>query len=264
MSRVKYGAFCAGLIISASAFAGSLGTDLTSPLPPASVKLVKLSEQPRGLVRAKDEAKIAAELVARIDKLPFRIGDVFKKGDTLVQFDCRRYDAELRAVSAELKGAEGTLKSNLELKRHKAIGSNEVEVSRSRVEEIRARVDALSVRSAQCKIIAPYDGRMVELFAHEHEMPTANSPLVKIVNSGVLEIDLIVPSRWLVWLKRGTKFEFSIDETTLTYPATITRIAAVVDPVSQTVAVRAGFGADISGVLPGMSGTAVFKGPTGI
>ncbi len=263
MSRVKYCAFVAGLVVSASAFAGAVNNAGPTYDAVKPVRFTQLSETPRGLVKATAEAKIAAELVARIDKLPFREGDRFNKGDALVVFDCRRYDADLKAIKAELRGAERVLNANLELKRHNAVGNNELEISRAKVEEIGARVEALEVRTDQCRITAPFSGHVVELFSQEHEMPTANAPLISIVDSGPLELNLILPSRWLNWLKPGTKFEFAVDETRKTYEASVTRIAAVVDPISQTVAVNAVFDTPTHGVLPGMSGSAVFNGPDG-
>lgn len=263
MSRVKYGAFAIGLVVSASAFAGAVSNNGETDTALRPVRYLQMTETPRGLVRPRAEAKIAAELVARIDKLPFREGEYFKKGDALVVFDCRRYDAELKGVKAELRGADRTLKANLELKRRKAIGNNELEISRSKVDEISARAEALEVRTGQCKITAPYSGRVVELFIHEHEMPSANSPLIKIVDDGALDVELIVPSRWLVWLQRGTTFNFTVDETQESYKAHVAIIAAMVDPISQTVSVKAKFDIATPGVLPGMSGTAAFNRPDG-
>ncbi|MEL7049902.1 MAG: efflux RND transporter periplasmic adaptor subunit [Pseudomonadota bacterium] len=220
-------------------------------------------EAARGLVRAKAEAVIGTELVASIQGLPYREGDRFTKGDPLVKFDCDRYEAELAAVHAEQRAAERKLKSNTELRRHKAIGASELEISQAKVEEIEARAAALAVRTKQCVIAAPFDGRVIKLHAHEHEMPGANSPLIKIVDDSLLEIDLIVPSRWLVWMKSGIAFKFSVDETQKTYEGVVMRIGAAVDPISQTIALKGVFRNDVEGVLPGMSGSAVFAAPGG-
>lgn len=220
-------------------------------------------EAARGLVRAHAEAEIASELVASIQGLPYREGDRFTKGDTLITFDCNRYAAELAAVRAEQRAAERTFQSNTELQRHKAIGASDLAISEAKVDEIKARGDALTVRTKQCVISAPFDGRVVKLHAHEHEMPGANTPLIKIVDDSILEIDLIVPSRWLVWLKSGISFKFSVDETQKTYDGVVMRLGAVVDPISQTIALKAAFRNEIDGVLPGMSGSAVFSAPGG-
>jgi len=213
----------------------------------------------RGIVRAMDKALIASELIARVDKIPFRDGQSFNKGDVIIAFDCARYNAELRSASAETRAARHTLNANLKLQKHKAIGSSEVEISRAKFDQAESHMQALKVRTRQCKIRAPYNGRVVKNLINEHEMPKANEPLIEIVGDTDLEIDLLVPSNWLVWLKPGTKFEFFVDEVQHSFHASVVRLGAVVDPISQTARLSGVFLEDRAAVLPGMSGTAHFK-----
>jgi len=213
----------------------------------------------RGIVRAMDKALIASELIARVEKIPFRDGQGFKKGDIIIAFDCARYNAELRSASAETRAARHTLDANLKLQQHKAIGSNEVEISRAKFDQAESHMQALKVRTAQCEIKAPYNGRVVKNLINEYEMPKANEPLIEIVGDTDLEIDLLVPSNWLVWLKPGTKFEFFVDEVQRSFHASVARLGAVVDPISQTARLSGVFLEDRDAVLPGMSGTAHFK-----
>ena len=213
----------------------------------------------RGIVRAVNKAVIATDLVARVARIPFRDGQSFKRGDIIIAFDCRRYHAELRATAARARAARHTLTANLKLQKHNAIGSSEVEISRAKLDEALGRMEALEVRTSRCEIKAPYDGRVVRNHIHEHEMPKANEPLVEIVGDRDLEIDLLVPSNWLVWLKPGDKFDFFIDETQRSHSAHVQRIGAVVEPISQTARLTAAFQHQGKSVLPGMSGTAYFK-----
>ena len=212
----------------------------------------------RGIVRAMNKAVIASELIAQIEQIPYREGETFKRGDIIIKFDCRRYSAELKSAAAEARAAELTLNSNIRLQKHNAIGTTEVEISRAKHDQAHGRMEALAARSSQCEIKAPYDGRVVKAHIHAHEMPRANEPLIEIVGIKRLEIDLLVPSNWLVWLKPGEKLSFLVDETQKTYLAKIDRIGAVVDPISQTARLSAVFLAGWDNVLPGMSGTAQF------
>jgi multidrug efflux pump subunit AcrA (membrane-fusion protein) len=92
-----------------------------------------------------------------------------------------------------------------------------------------------------------------------YEMPLAGKPVISIVAEGGAEIELVVPSSWLIWLQTGAEFKFAVDETQKTYPGQITRIGAAVDAVSQTIKVYGRFSsAAASDVLPGMSGAADF------
>ncbi len=207
-------------------------------MPPDSTFDDGSLEAPRGIVISRSKAVLGSELMARIIKLPFSDGEHFAAGDTLLEFDCRRYKAELDAARAEQRAAQLSVKDNTELRHHRAVGLNELEISQAKFEKARASADALAVRLSQCKIVAPFSGRVVEKIVNEYEIPKANEPLLKIVDDKSLEIELIVPSDWLAWLQIGEEFRFRIDETRRTYNVTLSGIGAAVDPISQTIRIK--------------------------
>ena len=223
----------------------------------------------RGVVRPWHEVKIAVDLVAKIKVLPFRVGDSFKQGDIVLEFDCARFHADLRASKAAEAEHAAVHRTNVTLRQHRAAGSNDVEISKARLARASAEAESLGHRIAQCKIEAPFDGRIAERMIDLHEMPQANQPLLRIVNDGDLEVALIVPAQWLKWLKDGSALDYTLDDTGAVAKADVTRIGASVDPVSQTVEVFAKLrdmtaknlaGKILPGkILPGMSGTAHFK-----
>jgi multidrug efflux pump subunit AcrA (membrane-fusion protein) len=115
------------------------------------------------------------------------------------------------------------------------------------------------VRVSQCSVLAPFDGHVAEKIANEFEIPVASAPLLRIVDDSRLEIEMIVPSSMLATLRIGVPFDFHVDETNSDHRATVTRLPAIVDSVSQTARV---FGAFVENrppeILPGMSGSASF------
>ena len=58
---------------------------------------------------------VAAEIGAKITRLPVPEGGAFNAGQMLVNFDCTLQQAQLQKAQAELDGAEQTLKSNQRL-----------------------------------------------------------------------------------------------------------------------------------------------------
>lgn len=217
----------------------------------------------RGVVRASSSATLSSELTARIERLPFRTGQSFKQGDTLVSFDCSRYRAELRAAEAEVTVNVITAKQNRLLLRNRAIGSNELAISEARREQARAKADAIRVRLSQCAIVAPFDGRVSERLVDVFELPPANTPLLKIVKSKEPELDLIVPSNWINWLQPGKPFSFEIEETGTRHNAVVLHLGATVDAVSRTTKVSARLLDGGIKIRPGMSGVAIFQRPNG-
>ncbi|MEN0087315.1 MAG: HlyD family efflux transporter periplasmic adaptor subunit, partial [Pseudomonadota bacterium] len=172
---------------------------------------------------------------------------------------CGKYEAEGRSVEAVLEARRVEHKSKKFLFDRKAIGQLEVDIAAAQLREAQAKREAIQVQIDQCAITAPFDGRVIEIFRQAFEFTRANEPLMAIVDDKSLEIDLIVPSTWLQWLKPGSTFSFIVDETGAETAASITRIGAEVDPVSQTIKVTGLFTAIPQNTLPGMSGTASFR-----
>ena len=212
----------------------------------------------RGIVRPVHQAAISIDLAVRVAKLHFREAEAFKKGDTLVTFDCERLVAEHAAAEAAHRETMLMLDSNTYLDKRGAIGKVDVEVSRARADKAKAEAEALAARLRQCTLIAPFDGRIAELKINEHEIPASGQPFITILDESRFEIDLIVPSLWLGSLAAGAPLKFAIDETGRTYDAKVLRIGAAVDPVSQTVKLIAELARHDDSVLAGMSGSATF------
>ena len=192
-----------------------------------------------------------------------REGEAFKAGELLMAFDCRRPRAEAASAEAVHREMRLTLDSNVHLEKHQAIGRHDVEISKSRVAKAAAEAEALKARLDQCEVFAPFDGRVAVLGVQVHEVPAPGKPFLSIVGDRRLEVELIVPSSWLTWLKVGAEFAFAIDETGRSHPMTVARLGATVDPVSQMIKVIAVMDAGAGDILPGMSGTAHFKPANG-
>jgi len=217
----------------------------------------------RGVIRSSNEAILSTDIVARVSAMPLREGDSFDTGDLLIKFDCAVQEAEIAAARASYSAAREVFVSSEELASFNAIGKSELRTARSRMEQADAEAKAAEARSRDCEIRAPFSGRVVETMIHAHETSSRGDPLMKILDDLNLEIELLVPSNWLVWLKAGTAFSFSVDETGETYSASISRLGGAVDPVSQTIRIFGTLSARPEEILSGMSGNAIFSVPNG-
>ncbi|MGB7204711.1 MAG: efflux RND transporter periplasmic adaptor subunit [Anderseniella sp.] len=214
--------------------------------------------QARGVVKATAEAALATELSAIVRKVPFRDGEAFRKGDLLIGFDCARYEAGHKAARSAHVAESITAANNRKLLKHQAVGRNEVAISEARAAKAKSEADAIKTRLVNCEIHAPFDGRVVERAINEHEMAKPGEAMMRIVASGPREINIIVPSTWMTWMKQGVSFSFLVDETGETLAGKVARLGAAVDPVSKTVKIIGTFAETSERVLPGMSGSATF------
>lgn len=219
---------------------------------------VPTEDTARAVVRANQTAAISAEINARIVHLPAREGDRFRKGDVIVEFDCRRFSAEHDAAHAAMKAYEAAYQSQLKLLEYKSTGTTSVDQAYHQLERSRSELRGHAVRLESCRILAPFDGRMTEKIAQVHEIAQPNQPLIKIVNEDTLELVLMVPSLWLPRLSDRPAFTVQMDETGEALQARVLQTTGIIDPVSQSLRVIAELVNPPRSVMPGMSGTATF------
>ncbi len=236
------------------------------PTETAEAKVQKPEPKPdpdvRGVIKPKQESTVASRMTARITSMPFGKGRSFRKGALLAQFDCSAIRAELKAAEAAANAYNVTYKTNVELDQYEAIGKNEVAVAKANLGKANAEASAIKANLSDCAVYAPFSGTVVEEIAGRGEIAASGQPLLTIQSGGDLEVELIVPSNWLTWLRPGADFTFKIDETGADVTGQITRLGASVDPVSKTIRVTGNVDKTESLVLPGMSGTGVFVKPS--
>lgn len=230
--------------------------------PPKIPETIVEEHQPiRAQLSAVNFTTIAAELSEKILKLPFRDGQKFKKGDVLVIFDCGVQEAQLNKSKAELSIAERNATTKEKLLKLGAVGRVEYENSLSEFQKVKAQVSEIEVILSRCVTRAPYHGHVVEQRVHPQQFVSAGQPLLEIIDNSALELEFIVPSKWSSWLSENNQFNIHMDETNKDYPAKVTQVGARIDPISQTIKVRAVIQGDFLDLRPGMSGTVNIQVP---
>lgn len=239
---------------------------------PVSVSSPALSPQPAsaqtdasgdaGKIRiqlvSRDQVDLSSEIAAKIATLPLRDGDAFHTGQTLVSLDCSLYTAQLRKAQAEAGAASDLLNVDQRLAQLHSVGELEVQQAAAKLKASNAEVAYMQATVRKCVITAPFDGRVSKRSAAPQQFAEPGKPLLTIIDTSRLELKMIVPSKWLVWLKPGHALSVQVDEVGKTYPAQVARIGARVDPVTQTVDVTAALAGNVPELLPGMSGWATF------
>ncbi len=222
----------------------------------------------RGVIAPQLMATIASRMTAGIVSMPYRVGQSFGKGAMLAKFDCSITQAQYAAANAATAAYKKTYDTNVELDAYQAVGKNEVGVSKANLGKAVAEGRAVAAELGQCAVYSPFSGTVVEEIAHSHEVAATGQPLMKIQSNSALEVQLIVPSSWMTWMKPGVPFSFKVDETGATVTGSVTRLGASVDPVSKTIRITGSVKRDGTvpvkrdgtlPILPGMSGTASFE-----
>jgi membrane fusion protein, multidrug efflux system len=215
----------------------------------------------RAQLAPRDFTELSSELAARIDRINTKIGDHFQKGDVLVVFDCSIENAQLAKARASAAQADRTYAINQRLLALKSIGDLELAVSAAEIGKAKADLAAAEATQSKCQISAPFAGVTVEQKARAFQYATPGQALLDIIDDSHLDVELIVPSRWLAWLKSGYVFHVEIEETGKTYPARVTRLGGRVDAVSQSIRLFGEITSPAPELMAGMSGRADIAPP---
>lgn len=204
---------------------------------------------------------LSSEIAGKITDIAVKEGEHFKQGDTLLTFDCTVLREKLNYSSAAENAARKKLAIADRLDKLNAISLSEVDQARSAVSMAQAESGVNRAMLQRCAVKAPFSGRVTDTKVKRWESVPEGKELLAIYDDSAFELEMIVPSRWLVWLKQGSTFHVTLDETGLSYPAEIVRISSAIDPVSQSVKVFGRLTQSSAGLLPGMSGVALIAPP---
>lgn len=227
------------------------------PLPPPPGAAPSAAPEIRVQIRARQHATLSAEMAGKIVELPFRDGESFKKGDRLVGFDCAAQRARQDQAAAAAQAASRKREVSGKLNQLNSISQLEMATAESAEAQAKAELALTGVMVQRCTITAPYDGRVADVQVQRYAFAAEGAPLLTVYDSSQYDIEMIVPSSWLSWLKPGNSFRLRIDETGSEHPAEITRLSGAVDPVSQSIRVYGRIKGATDMLRPGMSGSAV-------
>jgi len=243
-----------GFVLSSAGCFGHCGPLMATVTSPSGAATADDNNRIRTQLVSQHDVMISSEVEGKVAQLPLKEGDAFKRGQLLVGFDCTLYAAQLRKVEAGADAAARVYAVNQKLSALHSVGELDVEQAGARMKEANAEAAYMRTIVSRCQVTAPFSGRVSKRVVAQYEYVQAGKPLLQIVDAEDLELKLIVPSRWLAWLRAGTPFQVHIDDLNADYAANIVRIGARVDPVSQTLEVSARIKGTHVELLPGMSG----------
>ena len=214
--------------------------------------------QSRAVIVSLDRTILSSEIAGEITELSKFEGDSFKKGEPLIKIDCSIYKAQKRKIDVEKEIARLELEKNKKLDTFGSIGTFDIQISQENFNKQKAEGDIAAINISRCDILAPFDGKIASKKVSKHQNIKPQDELLEIVGVDNLEAKVVVPSSWLIWLKKGIEFDLNVDETKTTIKAQVVQIDSIVDPTSQSVSIRAKLVKPFENIIPGMSATATF------
>ena len=216
------------------------------------------TRQARVMLAVEEETSLSSQIDGRIHTIMVREGERIKRGQTLVTMDCAIQQAHKKKAQAEVNAASHALEAQKRLVRLRSGSIMQTNLAVANLAKAKAGLEIINVTLAMCRIKAPFNGLLVKRLAHTQQYLAKGLPILDIIDDSTIHAHLIVPSIWLLWLQPGSPFSFRLDETGLTYQATVSHIGVRVDAASQTLLIKGAIEGTHQELKVGMGGMAIF------
>jgi RND family efflux transporter MFP subunit len=223
-------------------------------------------------------ARLAPAVSGRVTDLAVDAGDRVAAGDRLLKLDAEldelqreQAEAALAEARARLSEARRRFREARDLAQRDSISRSELEGRRSEVERLEAvvarRQSELAYRAGVVKrhtLNAPFAGVVSERMIDLGERAATEQPVLELVASEGLRLDLAVPQAYYGVVVAGTSARIRIDaQTGEPIETPVDKVIPVSDDNSRTFLARIGLDNTGGDLIPGMSARAVLRVDTG-
>jgi membrane fusion protein (multidrug efflux system) len=203
-------------------------------------------------LEAKQATIISARILARIEKINSRAGDLVKKGDLLIQLEQNDLQSQVlqakqnvNAMQARYKEAKQNLDRSIELVKTKLVSAFEVDKNRATYQAIYAELTAAKQAFSQAQttlsyasLTAPIDGRIVDRFAEPGDTAQPGIKLLSLYNPLSLRVEAQVREQLALTLTHGQNIEIELPSVNKTIMGEVEEIVPAANTGSRNFLIK--------------------------
>lgn len=192
-----------------------------------------------GRVLPLQEAVISAPRSGHLVELRVEMADRVAAGEVIARFSCEIEQAQHEAALAASRSLQLQYRSQQQLREFASTSALEVEIALAEWQRSLAEAEIHASVSAQCNVVAPFDGVISATSVRNFEHVGAGQEILRIIDYSQTFFEFLAPLSWLSDRAIGDRIDLHFDAIDRQVSAKIDRIAPDVDAVSQTVRMRA-------------------------
>jgi RND family efflux transporter MFP subunit len=148
-----------------------------------------------GVIVAGESVEVEPKVEARIEEFFVKTGDQVRRGMPIARLDVQASEHELASARAALQDARKRLGRRVRLNRSRpgVITADEMDTAHREVLQEQARVAKLSEARAEARVLAPFDGAIVERYLSPGALAGPHRPLVRLLGHGEIKVRFAVP-----------------------------------------------------------------------
>lgn len=217
---------------------------------PASEIIVYPEQSAPATVRSLNDSRISAEINARIETIPPRVGDLVQPGEVLVLLDCRDNRFDLVRAAARLELAKEQLARARNLRADANVSEELLDQREAEFTEAQVTHQQAQLNVGRCSVRAPFEGVVLERLASEGELAAIGTGLLRLLETSRLEVSAQVSLDSMESLMQANEIWFAYGRER--YPVRLRTMTPAVNTAARSREVRYEFGD--ARPLPGTAG----------
>ncbi len=168
-----------------------------------------------GTLKFDRNSVLAAQNSGVVKKINFEVGDVVKKGKTLIQIDADLLNAQVESARANALSAKKDYERYEKLLQTKSVSQKQYDDMKLKSVTTQSTLKELEIQKVKKSIKAPYNGIVVAKSINLGEWVNAGTSLASIVDTSKAEITFNVPLNIYNGLKKGDMYDITVGQNIL-------------------------------------------------
>lgn len=211
---------------------------------PVPVELALASSRPiaafyraSSVVEADRHVKLVAKTAGRVRQVNVEEGDWVHRGDVLAELENDRERIRLRQEELRLEERRRELDRSRSLLERSLVTQEDFDGARSAFELAETERDLARVHVEDTHVRAPFDGQVTERLVVPGQHINISEALFTLVDFSPLRVRIHLPETVAQKVRAGDRVQLDVETASEPVPATVERVAPVVDPATSTVRV---------------------------
>ncbi len=164
-----------------------------------------------GKVKAQSDVNLAFRVSGTLLKVNVNTGSKVTKGQVLAELDPRDYITQVNATQAKYNQIKGEAERIFTLYEKGSVSKNDYEKAKFGLEQISALLQAHKDALKDTKLLAPFDGFIQKKLFDKDETIAAGFAVVSMINKGLPEVEINIPSTEFYDKDSFHAYECSVD-----------------------------------------------------
>ncbi|MBC7892760.1 MAG: efflux RND transporter periplasmic adaptor subunit [Sphingobacteriaceae bacterium] len=192
-----------------------------------------------GSIRANEEVELHSEVSGKIIQLFIREGEAVRQGTLLLRLNDDDLTAQLSKLENQKALAQGIEDRQRRLLARQAISQQEYDISLSNVQSYEADIQNVRAQIAKTVLKAPFDGTIGLRSVSLGSYISPASPIATLTSTSPAKIDFSVPAKYASAVRRGSRLQFTVEDSERTFTGTVYAVDPKIDPQTRTLQLRA-------------------------